>query len=221
MADKVGEVFKTEAEYEAMTLDQLNEAYSDAEVKEILQKVFGLDSVVYFIDKVQKMTYITEPDQRPSVLDAGEAKRAVHREANKENRAVPRAVVEERMDEETKGRSFRFVGITTMTTTDAFTGRPIRNAYEIQDLADDARYDVSRGTCRWLAEKGRLEDFTGVVKGRKTVAQKVGAKSVADLLDGGPGVIASTVEKAEETSGGTTAGISDSELEDLLSTLND
>jgi hypothetical protein len=222
MADAVGQVFKKAAAYEKMSIEELDESFKDDEIKEILQKVFGLDSVVYFIDKVQKMTYIANPDQRPAILEAGEDKRSVHRNANRENRSTPRAAIAERMEEETKDRSFRLNRIEKFNVEDAFTGRAIRVAYWIVDLSDGAEYAVSRGTCRWLVERGRLEDFA--VKHRKSVAHNAGLKSAADLLGGEPAeVVVSTVaqpeERNEENSG--SGGLSDAELDALLDTLSD
>lgn len=226
MADAVGEVFKTEKQYEKMTVEELSETYSDHEVKLILQKVFGLDSVVYFIDKSQKLTYITQPDQRPKILEAGESKRAVHRESNRENRSRPRSGVADRMEEETSDRMFRFKGAEKRQTTDAFTGRSIRTAYVIEDLSDGAEYDVSRGTARWLVEKGRLEEFVAN-KGRKTVAHAVGKKSAADLLgDSGEVLIQESVEQVDNDDSDDeetvqSGGISDEDLDALLNTLSD
>lgn len=235
------EVYKTEAEYEAMTVEQLTESYNDFEIRKILQRVFGLDSVVYFIDKDQKLRYITQPDQRPDVLAEGEEKRSVHRENNRTNRVRPKGTVAERMEEETKDRRYRLVSIDRVESAeDALTGKAIRVAYTIEDIADGSQFVVSRGTCRWLEDKGRLEGFV-VSKGRKTAAHAAGAVSAADLLAANgndkvtkPEVVEEATddggvaddEEEEETATGSVESAEvesdeDKELEDLLDSLGD
>lgn len=223
-----GEVYKTEAEYEAMPIEELNQI-KDLDLRYILQRVFGLDSVVYFIDKVQKLRYISQPDQRPIVLDEGEQKRARHREMNKENRIRPRGDVEERMEEETRDRVYRCTGSVRHdeAVQDDFTGRSVKNVYLIEDVADGTAFRVSRGTARWLVEKNRLEEFE-VTKGRQSVAHAAGKKSAADLLGDGevhvPKVKApAPVEEdhdddVEEVADGA-AALEEDELDEILNSL--
>lgn len=220
----VGELYLPEAEYEAMSVEELTERFTDLQLREILKHAFGLGSVVYFIGKAEKLRYITQPDQRPDVLAGGDAKQEVHREANRENRKKPSSSVEERMLEETKDRVYRQVGITRAPgTADAFTGRIIRDVYVIEDVVDGTRFLVSRGTARKLDEWGRLEGFV-VTKGRLSAAHAAGVKSLADYFAAPQQESKSEAKvagskKAKVEAAPKSAAIGDQDLEDLLNSL--
>lgn len=224
------EVYRTEREYEAMSIEELTEAYNDLDLRRILQRVFNLDSDVYFIDKAQKLIYISDPDRRPEVLAAAAERRSVHRDLNRENRSRPDGGIKERMEEETRDRQYRLLRIERRSDsiTDDFTGKAIRSVYIITDVVDGVTFNVSRGTCRWLEERGRIEGFE-VSRGRRSVAHDAGLQSVSDLFAEDTKVSAPAEEKPkrgkakaevavaaeEEVSG----GLSDDELDALLDSL--
>lgn len=216
MAGKAGPLYLSEAEYEAMTELELVEHLSPRpgeRVKEVLRNVFGLDSVVYFMSKVECMAYIRERDRRPELLAAGKAKQAEHRERGKENRARPGSA-QDRLDAETKGRLYRQVAMLRKTPeTDVFTGRKISTPHIIEDVVDGTRFAVSRMTAKWLADHGRLEGFA---VGRHSVAHAAGKKTAADVLSG------KTEAEAEPVNGGDAGvgkALSADELDELLNSL--
>lgn len=175
------EVLREIPYYEGLTAEEIDERYSDLELKIILQRVFNMDSTVYFIGKEDKIRYITKPDERSDVLEQAETKRSRHRDRNRES--AKRKTVAEMIEEKTGDAVYRYLGVERPEGgfTDEITERSAQIAYLIERVSDGEVHRVARGTVRNLLEAERLEGFdASLVTGRKSVAHEAGKTTLAD-----------------------------------------
>lgn len=175
------EILRDMAFYEALSVEELSDRYSDLELRHILQRVFNMDSTVYFMGKQAKLEFITDSAGRGRILGEAESKRGTHRERNRES--AGRKSIEEMIEENTAGAMFRYIGVEKPQGgfSDAITQRRAQVAYVIEDVASGDRFQVTKGTVRALESKSRLEGFQKTfAQGRKSVAHEAGKTTLAD-----------------------------------------